>query len=136
MFLQHFILSRKSFLCRDKSFFGSLTLCTTRSVVLSILCHDTLMCGCWNIYVAILTIVLRHFFCTASSNCVTTHFFYVMTAFLLVLCCNNVSCIVSILVGTKKVCCDRVLSSLILILIAATFLCCDIVYWCSRYLLS
>ena len=52
------ILSQQSFLYRDKSFFGSLTLCPTRSVVLSIICHDILMCVYWNNYVVTLTIVL------------------------------------------------------------------------------
>ena len=111
LFLQHFILSQQGFLCRDKSFFGSLTLCPARSVVLSILCHDALIYGYCNIYVATLTIVLRHCFYAASSNCVATHF----------LChdnisigsyCNNVSCIVCIPVTTKKVYRDRVLSPL------------------------
>ena len=60
LFLQHFILPRQSFLYHNRSFFGSLTLCPTRSVVLSILCCDTLMCGCWSIYVA--TLFLHSFF--------------------------------------------------------------------------
>ena len=41
--------------------------------------------------------------------------FYVATTFLFGSCCNDVSCIVSISVATKKVCRDRVLSSLNLI---------------------
>ena len=45
LFLQHFIRSQQSFLCRDRSLFGCLTLYPARSVVLSILCRDTLMCG-------------------------------------------------------------------------------------------
>ena len=45
LFLQHFILSRQGFLCRDISFFSPLTLCPARSVVLSILCRDTLIYG-------------------------------------------------------------------------------------------
>ena len=72
LFLQHFILSRQGFLCHDKSFFGSLKLYPARFVVLSILCCNTLMCGCWNIYVVTLIIVVRHSFCTSSSNCVAT----------------------------------------------------------------
>ena len=68
-FFSIFILSRQSFLlCLDRSFFGSLTICPARSVVLSILCRDNLMCVYWNSYVATLTIVLRHCFCAASSN--------------------------------------------------------------------
>ena len=58
LFLQHFILSRQGFLYRDRSFFGSLTLCPARSIVLSILCRETLIYGYWNIYVTTLTIVL------------------------------------------------------------------------------
>ena len=54
--------------CHDKSFFGSLTICLTRSVVLSILCRDNLMCDYWNSYVVTLTIVSRQCFCAASSN--------------------------------------------------------------------
>ena len=61
-------MSQQSFLCRDRSFFGSLTTCLARSVVLSVLCRDNLMCGYWNSYVATLTIVSRQCFCAASSN--------------------------------------------------------------------
>ena len=75
LFLPHFILSQQSFLCRDRSFFGSLTLCPAKYVVPSIICRDTLMCGYWNIYVATLTIVLRHYLCAASSICVPTQSF-------------------------------------------------------------
>ena len=109
LFFQHFILSRQGFLCCDRSFFGSLTFFPARSVVLSILCRNALIYGYWNIYVATLTIVLQHCFCAASLNCVMTQF----------LCrdsisvrsyCNNVSCIVCILVTTRKVYRNRVLS--------------------------
>ena len=80
----------------------------------AILCRDTLMGGCLNIYVVTLTILLRNCFCTASSNIVTTQFLcrdsiYVGS------CCNNVSCIVSIPIVTRKICRDRVLSPLNLI---------------------
>ena len=47
-----------------------LTLCPARSVVLSILCCDILMCVYWNNYVAALKIVLRHcFYATSSKLC-------------------------------------------------------------------
>ena len=108
LFLQHFILSRQSFLCRDRSFFGSLTLCPTRFVVLSFLCVDTLMCGYWNIYITTLTIVLRHCLCAASSNCVVTQFLC-HDSNSVGSCCNNVSCIVSIPVATRKLYLDIVL---------------------------
>ena len=58
----------QSFLCRDKYFFVSLTICLARSIVLSVLCRDNLMCGDWNSNVATLTIVSRQCFCAASSN--------------------------------------------------------------------
>ena len=48
---------RQSFLYRDRSFFGSLTICLARSVFLSVLCRDNLMCGYWNSYVATSTVV-------------------------------------------------------------------------------
>ena len=67
-FFSIFILSQQSFLCHNKSFFGSLTLCPARSVSLSILCRDSLMCVYWNNYVATLTIVLRHYSCAVSLN--------------------------------------------------------------------
>ena len=57
------ILLQQSFLYRDRSFFGSLTLCPVRFVVLSIL-----MCVYLNNYVTTLTIVLRHCLCAASSK--------------------------------------------------------------------
>ena len=80
---------------RDRSFFGSLTLYPTRSVVLSILCRDILMCVYWNNYVATLTIVLQHCFCTTSSK-------LCRDSISIVSCCNNVSCIVSIPVAIGK----------------------------------
>ena len=61
-------VSSACLLYRDRSFFGSLTLCSARSPVLSILCHDILMCVYWNNYVATLTIVLPHCFYAASSK--------------------------------------------------------------------
>ena len=67
-FFSIFILSRPRFLCGDRSFFGSLTNFPVRSIVLSILCRNDLMCVYWNSYVATLTIMLRYCFCTASSN--------------------------------------------------------------------
>ena len=67
-FFSIFILSWQSFLYRNRSFFGSLTICPVRSIVLSILCRDNLMCVYWNSYVATLTIVLQHCLCVASSN--------------------------------------------------------------------
>ena len=90
-FFSIFILSRQSFLCRDRSFVSSLILCLARSFILSILCRDNLICVYWNSYVATLTIVLRHCLCAASSNlCHNQVFmlrpsFYVATPFLLVL---------------------------------------------------
>ena len=66
LFLQHIYSFVTKFLYRDRSFFGSLTLCPVRSVVQSILCCDNLMCVYWNSYVATLTIMLRHCFCSAS----------------------------------------------------------------------
>ena len=103
-----FILSRQSFLCCDIYFFGSLTICPVRSVILSILCCDNLMCVYWNNYVATSTIVSRHCFYAASSN-------LCQDSISVGSCCNNVSYIVSISVVTRKVCHDRVLSPLILI---------------------
>ena len=67
-FLQHIHFVATEFLCRDISFFGSLTICLARSVVLSVLCRDNLMCGYWNSYVATSTIVSRQCFYAASSN--------------------------------------------------------------------
>ena len=84
---------------------------------------------------------------------VVTQFFYVGTTCLFGFCCNNVSCIVSIFVTTRKFCGDRVLSplnlisccSFILILrhsllvllmfsIATQFLCRDKTFLYSAYL--
>ena len=67
-FFSIFILSRQSFLCHDRYFFGSLTICPARFVVLSILCRDNLMCDYWNNYVATSTIMSRPCFCATSSN--------------------------------------------------------------------
>ena len=49
--------SRQSFLYHNRSFFGSLTICLAKSVVLTILCCDNLMCGSLNSYVATSTIL-------------------------------------------------------------------------------
>ena len=62
-----FFSSEYSF-CRDRSFFGSLTICLARSFVLFVLCRDNLMCGYWNSYVVTSTIVSRQRFCAVSSN--------------------------------------------------------------------
>ena len=68
LFFSIFILSQQSFLCRNRSFFGSLTICLAKSVVLTFLCRDNLMCGSLNSYVATLTILSRQSFRAASSN--------------------------------------------------------------------
>ena len=112
----------------DRSFFGSLTLCSTRSVVLSILCHDVLIYGYWNIFVATLTIMLQHCFCAASSNCVATQFLC-RDSISVGSCCNNVSFIVCIPVATRKVCHNRVLSLLNL------FSCCSFILMLQQSLL-
>ena len=74
LFLHHIYSVETKFPLCDKSFFGSLTICHARSIFLSILCRDNLMCVYWNSYVATSTIVSRHCFCANSSN----------------LCCNPV----------------------------------------------
>ena len=79
------IFSSAYLLYRDKPFFGYLKICLARSVVLSILCHDNLMCVYWNSYVATLTIVLPHYLCAAFSNLCRNPVYYVATVFLLVL---------------------------------------------------
>ena len=127
-FLQHFILSQQGFLCRDRSFFGPLTLCPTRSVILSILCRDVLIYGYWNIDVGTLTIVLRHCFYEASSNCVATQFLC-CDSISVDYCCNNVFCIVCSPIATRKVCRDRVLSPLNL------FSCCNFILMLRQNLL-
>ena len=110
-FFSIFILSQQIFLCRDRSFFGSLTLCSARSIILSILCHNNIMCVCWNSYVTTLTIVLRHCFYIDSSN-LCRDLVLCRDSISFGSCCNNVLCIVSIFVAIKKVCCDRILSPL------------------------
>ena len=115
LFFNIFILSQQSFVCRDRSFFGSLKICLSRSVILSILCCDNLMCGYWNSYVATSTIVSRQCFCLASSNWCRYIIFYVAIACLFGSCCNNFSCIVSISIATRKVCRNRLLLPLNLI---------------------
>ena len=106
--------STYSFSC-DRSFFGSLTLCLANSVILTILCRNNLMCGSWNSYVATSTIALRQCFLCSFFKLVLRSGFYVATAFLFGSCCNDVYCIVSISVATRKVCRNRVLSPLNLI---------------------
>ena len=59
---------RQSFLCCDRSFFGSLIICLAKSVVVTVLCCDNLMCGSFNSYVTTSTILLRQSFYAASSN--------------------------------------------------------------------
>ena len=68
IFFSIIILSRQRKFYRDRSFFGSLTICLARFVVLSVLCRNNLMCGYWNSYVAISTIVSRQCFYASSSN--------------------------------------------------------------------
>ena len=84
--------------------------------------------------------LLEHL-CCDTDNCVATLFlfnffnlcrdpvFYVTTAFLLVLCCNNVFCIISIHVATRKFYCNRFLSSLTL------FSCCNFIFMLRHSLL-
>ena len=110
-----FILSRQSFLCRDRSFFGSLTICLAKFVFLIILCHDNLMCGSLNSYVATSTILSLRSFCATSSNWCRNLVFMSRQHFCFGSYCNNVSCIVRISIVTQKVCRDRVLSPLNLI---------------------
>ena len=52
LFFSIFILSRRSF-------FGSLTICLAKSIVLNVLCRDNPMCGSSNSYVATSIILLR-----------------------------------------------------------------------------
>ena len=108
------ILSRQGFLCRDRSFFGSFTLCPTTYVILSILCHDILMCVYWNNYVATLTMCCDIVSVQLLQNCVVTQFLC-HDSISVSSCCNNVSYIVNIPVATRKVCRDKVLSPLNLI---------------------
>ena len=52
-------------LCHDKSFFGSLTICLAKSVVLTVLCRDNIMCGSLNSSIAMSTIfVATEFLCS------------------------------------------------------------------------
>ena len=115
IFFSIFILSRQSFLYRNRSFFGSLIIYLARPSVQSVLCRDNLMCGSWNSYVATSTIVSRQCFLCSFFKLVSQPSFYVATAFLFGSCCNDVSCIVSISIATRKVCHNRVLSPLNLI---------------------
>ena len=98
-----------------QGFFGSLTICLAKSVVLTVLCRDNLMCGSLNSYVATSTILLRQSFYAASSNWCRDPVFMSRQHFYFGSCCNTVSCIVRIFVATQKVCRDRVLSPLNLI---------------------
>ena len=106
-----FFSSTYSF-CHDRSFFGYLTIYLGRFVVLCILCHDNLMCDYWNSYVATSIIVSQQCLCAAPSNWCRDLVFMSRQHVCLVSCCNNVSCIISISVSTRKVCRDRVLLSL------------------------
>ena len=73
------------------------------------------MYGSWNSYVVTSIIVSRQCFLCSFFKLMSRPSFYVTTAFLFGSCYNNVSCIVSISVATRKVCRDRVLSPLNLI---------------------
>ena len=115
LFFTIFILSRQSFLCCNRSFFGSSTICRSNSIVLTVLCYDNLMCGSLNSYVATSTILLRQSFYAASSNWCRDPFFMSQQHFCFGSCCNTVSCIVRISVATQKVCRDRFLSPVNLI---------------------
>ena len=106
---------QQSFLCRDRSFFGSLTICLAKSVALTVLCRDNLMCGSLNSYVATSTILLRQSFYAASSNLCRDPVFMSRQHFCFGSCYNIVSCIVRISLASQKVCHDRVLSPLNLI---------------------
>ena len=94
-----FFSSAYSF-CRDRSFFGPFTICLAKSVVLIVPCHDNLICGSLNSYVATSTILLRQSFCAASSNWCREPVFMPCQHFCFGSCCNNVSCIVIIFVAT------------------------------------
>ena len=127
------IQSQQSFLGRDSILFFSIFI-LSRQIFLWL--FNNLSCKvCCSIrfmlrqfYVWLLEYMLRHRqLCCNIDNCVATMFlcsffkfvsrpsFYVATASLFGSCCNNVSCIVSIYVTTRKVCRDRVLSPLNLI---------------------
>ena len=67
-FLQHIHSIAIEFPLSQQIFLWLFNNLSARSVVLSILCRDNLMCDYWNSYVATLTIVSRHCFYAASSN--------------------------------------------------------------------
>ena len=125
LFFSMFILSRQNFLYCYISLFGSLTLYPTRSVVISILWHDILMCVYWNNYVATCnaTLFLCSFF-----KIVSWLNFYITTAFLLVLIAT-MSLILSAFLSRpgKSIAIESCLH-LTCFLFAASFLWCDIVY--------
>ena len=105
------IVSSTYLFCHDISFFGSLTIYLARSVVLSVLCLDNLMCVYYcDIDNCVTTLFLCSFF-----KFVSRPSFYVATTFLLFLITTMFSCIVNIPVATRNVCRDRVLSPLNLI---------------------
>ena len=81
LFFSIFIMLRQSFLCCDRSFFDSLTICLAKSVVLTFLCRDNLMCGSLNSYVAIDNFCRDIVFVQLLQIGVATSF-YVATAFL------------------------------------------------------
>ena len=108
-----FFSSSYSF-CHDRSFFGSLIICLVRSVVLSVLCRDNLMCGYWNSYIATSTIVSRQCFCAAFSNWCLDPVCYVATTCLFGSCCNfililrhSLLMVSMFAVVTQILCCDR-----------------------------
>ena len=94
--------------CRNISFFGSLTICLARFVVLSILCSDNLMCDTG-------IVMLRHQ--KLCRNSVSMQLLQIDVAIQFLCresisvgsCCNNVSCIVNIPIATRKFRRDRVL---------------------------
>ena len=86
-----------------------------KSVVLTVLCRDNIMCGSLNSYVETLIILLRQSFYAASSNWCRDQVFMSRQHFCFGFCYNIVSCIVRISIATQKVYRDRVLSPLNLI---------------------
>ena len=109
-----FFSSAYSF-CRDRSFFGSLTICLAKSVVLTVLCRGDLMCGSLNSYVATLTNFVATEFLCSFFKLVSRPVFMSRQLFCFGSCCNNVSYTVRIPVVTDFLCRDRFLSPLNLI---------------------
>ena len=70
------------------------------------------MCGSWNSYVVTSIIVSRQCFLCSFFKLVARPRFYVAMTFLFGSCCNDVSCIVSISIATRKVCRNKFLSPL------------------------